>query len=226
MSWTTLVAEYLIIGTQASFWLALLVLRFNRDSFHQAVAWVEGSPLVSSALLAILAISFVYPLGMLVDTILFRAMQRLVGGRAMKIWNRSLDSDSKEKVDRKRFGRRFYGVEARMYGAEGRLGRLYRRRSRLRIFRASLFNIPLATCFLFVYTDFWPLVPLGLGFALATLYSFFIVFDQYHKMVKLEEKRYKSQERCEGRAAAANTSLERTTQKSGRVEDTGVPRDG
>ncbi len=225
MSWTALIAEYLIIGAQASFWLTLLAFRFNQDSFRQAVVWAERSPVASSALLVAVAIAFAYPLGMLLDTLLFRAMQRLVGrSRAMKIWDSSLNRKNSE--DLSKFARRFYGAEARMYGSEGRLGRLYRRRSRLRIFRASLVNMPLATLLLAFYTEFWLLVPFGLGFALATLYAFFVVYDQYHRMVKSEEKLFKSQDRDGSSEAAANTSLERTTPKSRPVKNTGASRDG
>ncbi|MBK7374135.1 MAG: hypothetical protein IPJ02_00750 [Chitinophagaceae bacterium] len=137
-------------------------------------------------------LGFTYLLGMLMDTIWYRVTHKWRKGLVKKdlkfyFTNRIEQEKTKEEDEinqtRKFTTDDFYSVENKIYGQDGLRERIYRRRGRIRIFRSSLFHIPLIVFSLSLNVFEWWIIVLGIILEIFLFYAFMIVNKEYIKMI-------------------------------------------
>lgn len=137
MSWTTLIAEYLVVGCLAAFWITFMALSANGISPESFLNWTKGLPahLGSSLVFVLLVVS--YSLGTVVDHLCYLATLPYLKWYNRRNW---------EHFYRRRdsaIGSPFHSAEEKLLGEEGQRDRLLRRRGRIRILRALFLQTPL-----------------------------------------------------------------------------------
>jgi len=178
MTWTALVAEYFVIGCHTIIWLLLLSLASGLaevDKLKDALA--KQPDTVTAALGVGLAVA-TYSLGILFDTVWFNVSLKLLKPRTRRLWKRYAMGPDKESI-----GWSFYAAEDRFTGPEGWRERMFRRRSRLRVFRSLMFNLPLITLAACLAKFSWLLLFSGVLLEALTVTAFLSVHDQYVRML-------------------------------------------
>lgn len=122
MNTTSLLVDFLVIGVQAAVWLTLLFL-----SLFGLNPWANISVKGYEAILGVLALSIVYPLGILIDHIADVILRRAVGDalRAERL---------KDKADENVMELLFKAKDPNLWSFYGYL------RMRIRVSRSSSFN--------------------------------------------------------------------------------------
>jgi hypothetical protein len=208
VTWTTLVAEYLAIGLQVLTWVSLFLLRIEGKRLTDFSDSLDLSAPVAG-LIATLTLVFAYGVGTLFDKLLHLATEPLLERRVIRLWDSKPAEPSKfktlsklkawpkriwesrvraKKEDRARVGREFYEAEDDMQGAEGERARLARRRSRIRIVRAQLLNLPLTILAIWMHVDVSLFLSRGLLIASVLLFPlvlgvFLAVHREYIQMI-------------------------------------------
>jgi len=147
MSWTSLVAEYLVVGLVT---LAGLMLLFggppvdlagdmfgyvtDEAGLRSGINWPDVPTWLAALVASVILVSS-YCLGIAADKVYHRAVERVLKPRTRRLFRHYLG-----KADRDAVGVRFYGAEDDIYGESGRSQRLSRRRARIRVVRALVFG--------------------------------------------------------------------------------------
>lgn len=142
MSWTTLIAEYLVVGCLAALWIVLFSLAAAGSSPGAILEWVNGLPDELGATFVVVVLAGFYSLGTAVDFLCYLATLPYLKWYNRRNWNRfferSTSPGSKSPV-----GTGFHSTEEALLGKDGRRERLLRRRGRIRILRALFLQTPL-----------------------------------------------------------------------------------
>jgi len=183
MSWTALVAEYLVIGLQCSIWIMLVVLRWAGISVPEVFTRLYAAAANLSALILLVVLAMSYFLGMLFDKLFHRVTEPLLQNRVRSLWKRFYRPNTSEDI-----GTLFYRAEDYLTGSGGREARLYRRRGRVRILRAGMFNVPLIGIGLLLHVSvgaalWWAVLTFTLALATATAIAFAAVHEEYVRMI-------------------------------------------
>ena len=173
-SWTTLVAEYLVIGTQGAAIVSLLALRLVGQSPAQIAKWVGASTGLSSVAMTVLGLVVAYSLGILLDRTWGVVVRAAFKPRVRRIW-KSVQAPAGERG----IGQQFYLADEGLIGREGVREQAFRRRGRLRIVRALLFHVPLLAIAVLVHHFAWWIVAAAVLFEGMTIVSFLQVHKQY-----------------------------------------------
>jgi len=183
MSWTALVAEYLVIGLQCTAWLTLLFLRFCglRPSTILHALNTQADHLSMTVTFAVLVIS--YSVGMLFDKLFHNITEPLLKNRVRRLWKELYKPSRPNSL-----GALFYTAEDYLFRPEGREARLYRRRGRVRVLRAALFNIPLLAIGVLLNVpaasrSWWIVTIMSVGLWVCAVVAFAAVHKEYVHMI-------------------------------------------
>ena len=183
MSWTALVAEYLVIGLQCSIWITLVLLRWAGIAPAEVFARLHAAAENLSALIVLVAVAMGYFIGMLFDKLFHRFTEALLKKRVDRLWQKFYAQSTDGGV-----GTLFYRAEDHLTGSGGREARLYRRRGRVRILRAGMFNIPLIGVGILLHVPlasalWWAVLTFTIALAAGTAIAFAAVHEEYIRMI-------------------------------------------
>jgi hypothetical protein len=179
MAWTALVAEYFAIGVQVFAWVALLVLWVENTSPSNVVAWARDIPGTVAGALAVALLVLSYSVGMVFDKAMHSITQPCLKWLVRRYWKRYRDPADRPKS----VGREFYGAEDALTSEGGEQARLFRRRGRIRVFRALLINVPATMVTIWLhYRALWIIV-CGIVFFVMVAIAFWDAHRQYVRMI-------------------------------------------
>src|SRR4051812_31697822 len=130
MSWTALVAEYLVIGMQCIAWLALLFLHYSGLSTSVTISTLSAKSENLAMPITFVILVASYSIGMLFDKLFHVITEPLLEKRVRRLWTEFHAPARSAEI-----GALFYGAEDFLFRPEGREARLYRRRGRVRVLR-------------------------------------------------------------------------------------------
>lgn len=177
MSWTALIAEYLVIGFQGMVWLGLLLLALAHKPPAVLIDILKELPDNFGALLVFLALIAAYSLGAVLDHLWYLLTKPYLRRQTNRFWEGFYKSPGPS------IGGLFYASEDRILGEEGQRDRLLRWRGRIRIVRALFFHIPLIWITVSLhYNALWTFI-LAAAFWVVVAFVFRAVLRQYLQMV-------------------------------------------
>lgn len=169
MNWTTLIAEYFLIGLQTVLCITLAVLAIDSTACDVVWQWVNKDTTARTAVLTTFAVAYIYPIGMLMDKVWHILFRKMFKSRTLQLWNDQEDGEE-ERAPRAEVGHLVRDAERQIYGEAGMAARLLRRRSRFRIFRALMVNLPLSCLAIYVhYKALWLIALATVGLVVTIL---------------------------------------------------------
>ncbi len=180
MTWTALVAEYFVIGCHTVIWVFLLSVASGLIEVAKLIDTLDKQPATVTAVSGIGLAVITYSLGTLLDTVWYKVSEKFLKARNRRLLKRSR---SHAPPGKEPIGRWFYEAEDRLAGADGLRERMFRRRSRLRVFRSLGFNLPFITLAACLIRFSWLLLFSGVVLEAVTVAAYISVHDQYVRMV-------------------------------------------
>lgn len=177
MSWTTLIAEYLVVGCLATFWITLIACFAGGVAPGSLLDWMKGLPSHLGPSLVLLLLAIAYSLGTAVDHLCYLATLPYLKWYNRRNWERFY------RQGRSAIGNLFYSAEDRLLGEEGQRDRLLRRRGRIRILRALFLQTPLIGFGLWLhYRSAWIIFSTFLLWSFTGLALYFVL-EQFLRMI-------------------------------------------
>lgn len=177
MSWTTLIAEYLVVGCLAAFWIILIGLAALGSSPGAMLDSTQGIPATVGPTLVVFVLGIFYSLGTAVDHLCYLATLPYLKWYNRKNWERFYGPSEST------IGRSFHATEDKLLGDGGQRDRLLRRRGRIRILRALFLQTPLIGLGIWLhYRNGGIILAALLLWALVGLALYFL-FQQFLRMI-------------------------------------------
>jgi len=177
MSWTTLIAEYLVVGCLAVLWIVLVALAAVGSSPGAAVEWIDGLPAQLVSTLVVVLLAGFYSLGTAVDHLCYLATLPYLRWYNKRNWDRFF------KPSNSPVGTRFHSTEDKLLGEDGKRDRLLRRRGRIRILRALFLQTPLIAAGIWLHYRSGGIILACLLLWMLTGLALYFVFKQFLRMI-------------------------------------------
>ncbi|HKR04354.1 MAG TPA: hypothetical protein VJY62_06910, partial [Bacteroidia bacterium] len=161
--------------------LILDIFHKSLSDFKKISENIAGSEL-NKWLIPLSILILVYILGMLMDKIWHVITEKLREPYVKWLWEKYEAKANKAKL-KNGIGFKIYSAENEIYGADGLRNRIYRRRGRIRILRASVCHILLLIIVLSIYFSAGQVVVPGILVWLLFLWAYEAVNREYLKML-------------------------------------------
>jgi hypothetical protein len=177
MSWTTLIAEYLVVGCLAALWIVFMVLATVGSSPGAMLEWMNDLPAQMGSTLVFVLLAGFYSLGTAVDHLCYLATLPYLKWYNRRNWDRFI------KPSNSPVGTLFHSTEEKLLGEGGKRDRLLRRRGRIRILRALFLQTPLIGGGIWLHYRSGGIIVAFLVLWILTGLALYYVFKQFLRMI-------------------------------------------